>query len=769
MTLPATYHIHLKGMVQGVGFRPYVYRLAQEQGLKGWVQNAPDGVHIELNASPERARQFFEKILSDAPSLAQITDRSLREIPGKFFDTFAIVHSETGAHADLMLTPDFGLCADCRRELHTASDRRFGYPFITCVNCGPRFSIVEGLPYDRPLTSMRDFRMCPGCAAEYGNPFDRRYFSQTNSCPVCGIRLFFEDFAKNEVIDNQEQAIERTLDALRSGQITAVKGIGGYLLLCDATDAEAVQTLRHRKHRPSKPFAVLYPDLDILGSDAIVRPQEAALLTGPVSPIVLLRLRDRPATGLATALTAPGLGHIGAMLPYAPLLDVLAGAFGKPLIATSGNRGGSPIVFDDISARNDLGAVADALLGHSRRIAAPQDDSVVRLTERCKQPIIVRRSRGLAPSLLVEGFQPPHKTVFCAGADLKSAFAWAQGGNAYVSPYLGDLESYDTQENYRRMVAHFAALMGTAPEIVIADRHPGYFSTQIARAMAEQWKVRWVQVQHHEAHFAAVLAENGLIHVKNPVLGVIWDGTGFGDETHAWGGEFFLWQHKKIRRTAWWDDFPMPTGDKMAREPRLAALAIAHDLDGGEQLLQPKFNNQEWLFYQKLLKNGTRVRTSSMGRIFDAAASLLGLADRNTYEGEAAMLLENLAVRGDFSQNVFISNDCFSDCYTVNTRLFFQNIILALRKKRAPNDIAAGIHLNLTEIVRSVAMSRNVKDIAFSGGVFQNALLVDLLIERLSGDFRLHFHRQLSPNDECIAFGQLVMRECVAVDQNDAV
>ena len=340
---------------------------------------------------------------------------------------------------------------------------------------------------------------------------------------------------------------------------------------------------------------------------------------------------------------------------------------------------------------------------------------------------------------------------------MKSAFAWAQGGNTYVSPYLGDLEHFDAQENYRSMVAHFAHLLGKTPTVVVADRHPGYFSTQIAASLAEEWQARCVQVQHHEAHFAAVLAENELMDAKKPVLGVIWDGAGYGTATEAWGGEFFLWHNRQITRTAHWEEFPMLAGDKMAREPRLAALAAAHGLDGVQELLRPKFSEQEWVFYQKLLQKGTPVQTTSMGRIFDAMASLLQLADRNSYEGEAAMLLENAAAASGSAGAMLPEINFFSNHRTIDTRLFFQHIIRALQKNEPPNDIASGIHRTLTTIIRSVASSREVEDIAFSGGVFQNAFLTDVLIEYLGSDFRLHFHRQLSPNDECIALGQMAI------------
>ncbi len=759
MKAETTFHLHLKGRVQGVGFRPFVYRLAHGLGLKGQVRNAFDGVHIDCNGTRDTAEHFLQKILLEAPENARITASSLQESPATFFDTFSIVHSDHTADADLLLAPDFALCADCRQELKTAGDRRSGYPFITCTNCGPRFSILESLPYDRELTTMRDFAICPACAAEYARASDRRYYSQTNSCPDCGIQLAFEHFSAGERTDDQARALERSLDLLKSGRILAVKGIGGFLLLCDATDEQAVMRLRARKVRPAKPFAVLYPSLEALRGDALVRPEEAEMLSGPVSPVVLLQLLDRQQSGLAAGCIAPGLGQVGAMLPYAPLLERISAACGKPLVATSGNHGGSPIVFSEEVARMELPAVADAMLTHNRRIVAPQDDSVLRFAGETRRPILARRARGLAPSLDLPGFPTSRKTVFCAGADLKSAFCWARGGNIYLSPYLGDLGHFDTQQRYRFMADHFFRLLRQTPEIVVADRHPGYFSTRMAAELATLWKAEFRQIQHHEAHLGAVLAENDLLDVQKPVLGIVWDGYGYGDEKQARGGEFFLWRDRTARPVAQWQDFPLLAGDKMAREPRLSALAIAGGLEGAGEVLRPKFEDREWEFYQKALNLNTGMRTTSMGRIFDGLAALTGCCDRNTYEGEGAMRLEYLAGAGAARADEVFGGAYLLENGNIDTRGFFQDALHALRRKVSPEIIAAAAHRTWVRIIGEVAETRAVQDIAFSGGVFQNALLVDLIVEMLGGKYRLHFHREVSPNDECIALGQLALCE----------
>jgi len=744
---PYSFHIHLRGRVQGVGFRPFVYRLAQAWGLNGMVCNAPDGVHIDLDAPEETAQKFYQTLLEQSPRLSVITAASFSKTTARLFKNFSIAESDEQAAPEVLLTPDFALCPDCRAELQSPEDRRYGYAFITCTNCGPRYSIVNGLPYDRPLTTMQPFQMCPTCQAEYDNPLDRRYFSQTNSCPDCGIQLsVFPDADLG-----QETAFDFAIRQLNAGKILAVKGIGGYLLMCDATNASSVRTLRARKHRPSKPFAVLYANTEMLAADVEFQPDEIQVLTGPVAPIVLLPLKIKPASEIATEDLAPGLTRLGVMLPYAPLLQLLADGVGRPLVATSGNISHAPIVFQDQTAQQELAEIADFVLSHNREIVLPQDDSVLRFTEKHRIPVWLRRSRGLAPSLLIPGFEAGKQAVFCAGADLKSAFVYTQSGNLYLSQYLGDLESFETQEHYRLVVEHFMAIFKEKPVAVVCDAHPAYFSRQIAQTLAENWGAPLIPVQHHKAHFAAVLAENKLLNSQEPVLGVIWDGTGYGDDGQIWGGEWFLWQNRNMERVLHWDYFPYLASDKMAKEPRIAALSACP----ADAFLRPLFSEKEWAFYHNVLKNKQLTSTSSVGRLFDAAAAVLGLATRNTYEGEAALLLESMARTDETPfDGLFINENG-----TVDTRAFLQEIV-AQRRAGVPVEIIAGkMHRTLIEIIRASAQRFNVQKIAFSGGVFQNALLVDLLQEHLGVDFQLHFHQQISPNDENIALGQLVLHQ----------
>ena len=512
-----TFHIHLKGRVQGVGFRPFVLRLATALGLKGWVNNGVNGLHIRFQADAATAQGLLEQILKEAPRLAIVIHHTLSICPPEVFPDFRIVDSELTGQPDLLVTPDFGLCPDCRQEIHDAADRRFGYAFTTCTLCGPRYSITSGLPYDRQRTSMQGFQQCPDCKAEFAAAENRRFFSQTNSCPNCGIQLQWWDASGKLLSSNQTDCLDQCVRTLQAGQIAAVKGIGGYLLLCDAANAPAIALLRKRKVRPNKPFALLYPNLGILREDATVSEQAAKWLLSPEAPIVLLPARENGPLHIAMEAIAPGLQQIGAMLPYAPLLELLAAQFGRPLVATSGNVSGSPIVYEDQTAVARLGFIADRVLSHNRPILAPQDDSVLRLAG--EMPVWIRRSRGIAPSLLVPGWQPPEMPIFCAGADMKSAFCLNTGGQTYHSQYLGNLDHFDTQQQYLRLVRYFENIFQEQPALVVADAHPGYVATNIAGQLAAEWKAPLTHIQHHEAHFAAVLAENQLL-ASDGILGI---------------------------------------------------------------------------------------------------------------------------------------------------------------------------------------------------------------------------------------------------------
>lgn len=752
-----TFHIHFEGQVQGVGFRPFVYHMASHFRICGWANNATDGLHIQFNADPDTASDFYQQLLTGAPALARITRHTLREVPYQPYTDFKIIHSDSVQMANLLITPDFGLCELCRTELNNPQNRRYQYPFITCTECGPRFSIITRLPYDREFTTMEPFAMCPTCLSEYSDVHDRRYYSQTNSCETCGIQLYLKD--QNGMAT--DQPLSDSIHALRSGKILAVKGIGGYLLLCDACNATAIASLRKRKNRPDKPLALMYPDLEQLQGDVTLTEETYKALLSPASPIVLLPLLDEPASGIQTQLIAPDLDQIGVMLPYTPLFELLAKGAGIPLVATSGNMSGAPVIFDDDKALAGLLHIADLLLAHNRNIVAPQDDSVIKYTSDGRK-IVIRRSRGYAPTFLLPKIPADTGSVLALGAMMKSTFTWQHQQNYYISQYLGDLESFEAQESYQHTLKHFGHILNARPEYLLADLHPDCYATQFGEFLSHEWQIPLEKIQHHEAHFAAVLGENELLETNAPVLGVVWDGTGYGKDAQIWGGDFFTFAAGEINRFGQFSYFPCILGDKMPREPRISALSLTHGLPEAKALLQPKFTTTAWNLYDKILEKKSSLSTSSMGRIFDAVSCLLGLADITSYEGQAAMRLECLAgkyFRANGLKNLqsYLPLD-FSNP-VLPTQLFIQNLIADILKGSAKDHIAANFHYTLVQVAGQMARLAQCQQIAFSGGVFQNGVLNDLLTHFLGNEFKLFFHLQLSPNDENISFGQLMRRQ----------
>lgn len=750
--MPA-YHIHIEGQVQGVGFRPHVYRLARKSGLKGWVSNGMDGVHIEVAGDEEAVKKFTREILHRPPENARILFHTIHQVRSLPHEDFRIAQSSADGISNLLLTPDLGLCEACRKEILDPANRRNQYAFTTCIHCGPRYSIIRSLPYDRENTTMNSFEPCAACEAEFHDPENRRHFSQTNSCPSCGISLKLLDNQGKLLSLNQEVIISLVCAGLAYGKIICVKGIGGFLLLADATDKESVRTLRKRKHRASKPFALLYPNLDRIREDAEVSKEEASYLTSIQSPIVLLRLKRNVKREICVNELSPGLDRIGVMLPYSPLLALIMEKWGKPIVATSGNLSGSPIFYEDERTFRNLSAVADFFVTNNRDIVVPQDDSVIQFTRKAKQKIFLRRSRGFAPTYVPGSPIKYEGAVLAMGGELKSSFALVNQGNLYVSQFLGDLGDFETQRSYQHTMKHMLALLHASPEKIIVDQHPGYFSSATGRQMGQQWNVPVKAVQHHIAHFSAVMAENGLEEAGEPVLGVIWDGTGWGDDRAIWGGEFFLYDNHQFARVAHLDYFDHVLGDKLSREPRLSALSLCHEIPEARAILRPKFTDTEWELYTRMLAQPGLMKTSSMGRLFDALASLLGLCDKSTYEGEAAMYLETLASEADEEPMLPRARWCLGSDLSLNA--FMKTIISEILHGTPPATIAYHVHQGLVGWIAGIASREQVKKIAFSGGVFQNGLLVDLIHKILGDKYELYFHDQLSPNDECIGFGQL--------------
>jgi hydrogenase maturation protein HypF len=750
-----TFHVHIKGRVQGVGFRPFVYGLANQFGLKGEVNNTTDGVHVLFNANKETARLFYEKLLKSAPRLANIEASTIKETVQQSFDTFEITSSHRIENADIVITPDFAICSDCKDELLDPENFRYQYPFITCTNCGPRYSIIQTMPYDRILTTMQDFKPCTVCSEEYNNPSNRRFYSQTNSCSDCGVKVQLFDKQKQEIRLSQIELLQWVAREISNGKIIAVKGIGGYLLICDASNQPAIQTLRKRKRRPYKPFAVMFPDRAAIEKELQLGEMAADLIFSPESPIVLLPKKNGQ-SNLSFDVIAPGNPFAGVMGPYAPLFVLLFQFFDKPIIATSGNVSGSPILFKDRQALQSLTHFADYVLTHNREIVVPQDDSVIRFSDKNKQKIILRRARGYAPNLLWESsFGSGH--ILAMGADLKSSFTMQVNGHIYQSQFLGNLESYDALLSFKSTLHHLSGIFDFQPNVILKDMHPGYFSSKMADEIAKDNDIPVLSFQHHKAHFASVLAENDLLDSAEDVLGIVWDGTGWGDDGQIWGGEFFVFENKVIQRVNHFQYVPVIAGDKMASEPRISALSFMLETNGRDKYLQPKFKEIEWKTYMQIAESKPNKMTSSIGRLFDAVSSLLGLKDINSFEGEAAMALEFEAMKAIGGSGNHETGYRVTIHHPVQVEPIVNGIVEDLNKGLSVEKIALKFHITLVGIIRQQAEESKVNCLAFSGGVFQNALLVDLIIDRLGSEFQLYFHKQLSPNDESVAFGQMAL------------
>jgi hydrogenase maturation protein HypF len=753
----STWHIHIKGQVQGVGFRPFVYQLAQKFYLKGWVNNTTDGVHIAFNSDDVLAKSFYDEIIANAPQLSHITSHGMKETALVVYEDFQIISSSNEGNPVLLISPDFAMCEDCRKEIKDKNNRRYNYAFTTCTQCGPRYSIFKQLPYDRDNTTMEVFKICNECKEEYNDPLNRRHFSQTNSCPNCPVVMNLYDKRQNIIEEDQYKIINKICALWNDGKIVAIKGIGGYLLTCDASNVNAIKELRLRKHRPTKPFALMFLDLDSFKDEVHVSEYERKELLSTASPVVLLKLKEGANTGLALAEIAPRLPSIGVMLPYTPLYELLLQSFKKPIVTTSGNISTSPIVYKDEAALKELNSIADFVSVNDREILVPQDDSVIKFTAHSQQKLILRRARGFAPLHKNVILSLPKTTILALGAQLKSSFTFLHQQNIHISQYLGDMESYDAQKNLDKVLHYFLHLFNAKPAIVITDNHPDYFTSQLGEQLANKWgSVLW-KVQHHEAHFSSVLGEHHLLDEEEKTLGVIWDGTGLGNDGQIWGGEFFIYYQHSFSRVNHFEYFDFFLGDKMAMEPRLSAFSICYEIEELSALLKQKFSSVEWTNYLQLIKNN-KLKTSSLGRIVDAVASILGLIDKLGFEGEAAMLLEEQALhyfKGELNIPVEWLEEEELHLF-LSPKDLMRKIIEKVRQGKDKSEIAAWFHVQLVLIIKKVASVHKSSKICFSGGVFQNGLLVDLLFKILSNQLQLFFNKDLSPNDENISFGQLM-------------
>tara|TARA_Y100000782_G_C10188980_1_gene269050 strand:+ start:7339 stop:9603 length:2265 start_codon:yes stop_codon:yes gene_type:complete len=743
-------------VVQGVGFRPFVYRLALEFELKGSVSNSGSGVHIYFSAEDETAQTFYQKCIADAPQNASISEHSMEVIEVDDFNSFQIIESDNSTDINLGITPDFAICDSCKAEIKQSENRRVDYAFNTCTECGPRYSIMKEVPFDRDTTTMDAFPMCADCQSEYENTSDRRFYAQTISCKSCGVKLNLAEKSGVEISD-QTVCINKIVQAISAGQIVAVKGLTGYLFCCDATSPDAIQTLRDRKHRSHKPFAVMFPDLNYL-SEFKLSNSETALLTGKVSPVLITAIPENSGE-LALDQIAPQLSQLGVMLPNSPLMHLICQALVKPIIATSANISGSPIVANESeTSMQQLFSVADLVLSHNREITFPQDDSVIKFTPQLKRQIILRRSRGLAPNVFE--VNSSEDGVLALGAELKGSFAMSHSGRTFVSQYAGNLLNYDNQERFKEQAYRFQQLLKTTPKRFVSDLHPEQFSQQLCLEL-DPSGINTQKVQHHEAHFTAVLAENELLESDQNILGVVWDGTGFGTDGNIWGGEFFSYRLGEITRVDHIDEFIHFAGDKFSQEPRLATLSIF----GRSDLVKSKFTDKELSVYLNRL-NASDLKSTSMGRIFDAVSSILGLTDYNSYEGFAAMLVEQKAqeyfdvIGYDFDLTFELDSTS-----KTNMSYVLKQIAEAFSNGEKSSLIAAKFHNTLVQLIDQIATENQAQVLAFSGGCFQNGILCDLIEMRLGNRFQLAFHKQLSPNDENISFGQFMHPTVTRIQQ----
>lgn len=741
-----TYRISISGQVQGVGFRPFVYNLASTFSLLGTVSNNEEGVIIFISGLESVVQQFYTTLIENPPPVSKISTSSICEIDYKDFVDFQIIPSKKGGQVNLPLTPDFALCEECENELVDIENRRYNYAFTTCVNCGPRWSITKVFPFERAHTSISDFSMCKACKDEYKSPSNRRFHSQTNTCPECGISFEFTNSINEKIeVDNIFKSIA---DLLAIGKIIAIKNTSGYLLCCNAENENVVNKLRALKNRPHKPFAVLYPSLKLLQKDVKLKSNEIENLKSTERPIIIVSLKKYKGN-IALKTVAPGLKQLGVMLPYTGILQLLANQLDFALVATSGNIHGSPIISKKNDAISKLNTVADYFLHHNLSITHPQDDSVLKVSNKFNVPTLFRRSRGFAPNYL-EIYIRPKEKILALGADLKNSVAFFPNENLYVGQYIGNLENFDVYNRFTIEIHDFVEIFEQRPEVILVDRHPNYHSTQYGIELSKTWKVNCVKIQHHKAHFAAVLGEHKLFEDNN-ILGVVWDGTGFGDDGNIWGGEFFKYSENRIDRISHFNYFNWMSGDKMSKEPRLSLFSLLDNTYSEE--LKSKFSKEE-LNVLKTIKEKNTLKTSSVGRLFDAVASLLNICDFNTYEGEAAILLENLVVDYDI-------NSCLNYCEdfsgnTIPTNEIVKGVQFDIKIGTQTPQIIANFLFTLATLIYKVAETNSMSTICLSGGVFQNSTLIDMLIELNQNNYKLFFNRNLAPNDENIAFGQIM-------------
>jgi hydrogenase maturation protein HypF len=758
--------IKIRGAVQGVGFRPFIFRLATEMGLRGWVSNSSQGVFVECEGQKEKLDSFLLRIEKEKPSLSFIQSLEYSFLDPVGYEEFEIRLSKTEGETTALVLPDIATCPDCLREIFDPSNRRYLYPFTNCTNCGPRFTIIESLPYDRPNTAMKFFQMCSECRDEYENPRDRRFHAQPNACPKCGPHIELWN-ASEKILCTQHDALLQSVTAICEGKIVAVKGLGGFHLMVDARNEKAIARLRERKHREEKPFALMYPSLDSIRTDCIISKLEERLLLSPESPIVLLKRKPEidDAKNNISSIVAPNNPYLGVMLPYTPLHQLMMKELNFPVVATSGNLSDEPICTDEHEAVERLGNITDMFLIHNRPIVRHVDDSIVRVI--MDREMVIRRARGYAP-LPIQVKNLSKTSMLAVGAHLKNNVALTSGENVFISQHIGDLETKEAFTAFQNVIDSFQQLYKAQPELVVCDKHPDYLSTKYAKSL----DASCIDIQHHYAHVASCMAENQL---DENVLGVSWDGTGFGLDGTIWGGEFLLTDSTSFKRVATFRQFKLPGGEQAIKEPRRAALGILYQIFGNEIFehvdLIPvqSFTQLELGVMRTMLRqNVNSPITSSVGRLFDAVSSLIGLRQRVKFEGQAAMELEFALERAS-------ARDCYpffistrdsqnqkstSENRDLNWIVDWESLITEILKDQKQNldrsNISKKFHNTLTKIIIDIAERAGEKHIVLTGGCFQNRYLLDQTVQQLMDrGFHPYWHQRVPPNDGGISLGQI--------------
>jgi len=750
--------IEIEGAVQGVGFRPFVYRLARNLRLAGWVVNDVRGVVIEVEGDPAALERFLERLEAETPPASRVERQAVTALTTTEGSGFEIRSSPRGGARTAQMLPDLATCDACLRELFDRDDRRHRYPFINCTHCGPRLSIINSLPYDRPHTTMKSFEMCRDCRREYEDPADRRFHAQPDACSDCGPTVELRDRNGCTVVSGND-AVLRAARAIRDGEIVAVKSLGGFHLMCDATDGAAIERLRKSKPRREKPLALMARDLEQAGTLCRIDDRAATLLRSSEAPIVLLARRpDAP----VDPGVAPDNPTLGVMLAATPLHHLLMHELDSPVVATSGNLADEPLCIDNDDALRRLAGIASAFLVHDRPIARQVDDSVVRIL--AGRTAMLRRARGYAPRPVPLASTPP--CLLAVGAQLKNAVAVNAGKRVFVSQHIGDMETPEAIEAFERIVRDYLEMYAMRPEAIVHDLHPDYFTTRWAQQRGNDKHptledLPRIAVQHHHAHLASCLADNA---ADGPALGVIWDGTGYGTDGTIWGGEFLIGDATGFRRAGHLRTFRLPGGDTAIREPRRAAAGLLWELDGpaglDRDLNAPRsFTREERAVLERMLERGINSPlTSSAGRLFDGIAALAGLQLRSSFEGQAAMALEfavDAAIRDTYPVDLDTADD---GTIVVDWRPLLMAALGDVERRAGPGTIAARFHNALVDTIVRVAQQVGQETVALSGGCFQNAVLLERTQDRLTdAGHRVLVHRRFPPNDGGISLGQIAV------------